>query len=594
LEKAIEIKRRAQRCIQNGDLDGALSEYQKLTGSEDSDPYTLVLIADLYYKKGDSGEASQSYLAGVSAYEKAGLFKNAIAICKKMMRLSLSAPVVLQRLGQLHALDGLSTEAALYFMQYAEHQTRQEQFKDAAATLRKAYEASPETLHTLERLAEVELLAGDEPSAVEVLLEAATRQRQAGHAQVSARLRDRAEELRPGSAAKFDAGIDAPSSIAPPAAPALPTEAVAEESIPPAAAAASDTEVVPTSRTAAHDLPIQEAGEWFTTNAGEMGISTGGPGLSFEAPGDAGPAAGGASDPPLAEIEQLLREADEQFRAGERERAGETLVQAARRYDMMGRFDSGAAIYRSLGKSAHVTSEVMTLWLANCESRNDTTEASQVACAMGEHALNDGDVARAREWFERSRRFDAGNDLAARRLARLEQGATAPAGEDAPAPSNGKVEVALGRAQAVTLDLGSMIAEFQRGVEAQLSGDAQSHYDLGMTYREMGLLDQAVDSFRVAARDSSYVGRCAEMIGRSLLDQGRFEEAAAEFDAALAHPDLIVDAQVNLRYQLGLAYEAAGRPADALVEFERVYSAQANFPDVALKIRGLRRAPESV
>ena len=54
LEKAIEIKRRAQRCIQNGDLDGALAEYEKLVAIEDSDPYNLVLLADLLFKKGDS------------------------------------------------------------------------------------------------------------------------------------------------------------------------------------------------------------------------------------------------------------------------------------------------------------------------------------------------------------------------------------------------------------------------------------------------------------------------------------------------------------------------------------------------------------
>ncbi|TMQ55253.1 MAG: hypothetical protein E6K72_06655, partial [Candidatus Eisenbacteria bacterium] len=53
LEKAIEIKRRAQRCIQNGDLDGALGEYEKLVAADDSDPYNFVLLADLLYKKGD-------------------------------------------------------------------------------------------------------------------------------------------------------------------------------------------------------------------------------------------------------------------------------------------------------------------------------------------------------------------------------------------------------------------------------------------------------------------------------------------------------------------------------------------------------------
>lgn len=600
MEKAIEIKRRAQRCIQNGDLDGALSEYRKLTGSEDSDPYTFVLIADLHFKKGDGGEASQSYLAGVGAYEKAGLYKNAIAICKKMMRLSLSPPIVLQRLAQLHALDGLATEAALYYMQYAEHLTREQRFKDAAETLRAAYTACPDSINTLERLAEVQLLADDESAAVQTLLEASARYAAAGQEPSATRVRDRAEELSPGASRVVrdqgpppppTAAVDAVTPVTSDRFAGAPEPEPVSDLDPPVAPAPMPTVAGAAPRGGDIDAP----GDWFTTNASEMGVTPVKPGLQFQAPAELADAAEPGA-PSLASIEALLREAEDQFRAGDREAAGATLVRAAQAYDGIGKLDNAGAIYRSLGRSAHVTAEVMALWLKNCESRNDTTEASQVACALGEAALNEGDTARARTWFEHARHYDAGNDLAVRRLQRLDQG-TPPASETTPAAAsetNGRVEVALGRAQAVTLDLGSMIAEFQRGIETQLSGDPRSHYDLGVTYREMGLLEQAIESFRVAERDPAFIGRCAEMIGRSLLDQGQFDDAVTEFSRALAHPELPSDAELNLRYQLGLSYEAAGRTAEALAEFERVYGAQASYPEVAAKIRGLRRTPESV
>jgi tetratricopeptide (TPR) repeat protein len=113
-----------------------------------------------------------------------------------------------------------------------------------------------------------------------------------------------------------------------------------------------------------------------------------------------------------------------------------------------------------------------------------------------------------------------------------------------------------------------------------------------MTYREMGLLDQAVESFRMAASDPAFTHRASEMIGRSLLDQGRFDEAAAEFESALAAPGLEPQAGANLRYQLGLSLEAAGRLAEALAEFEQVFAAQPSYPDVALKLRVLRKTLE--
>ena len=45
--------------------------------------------------------------------------------------------------------------------------------------------------------------------------------------------------------------------------------------------------------------------------------------------------------------------------------------------------------------------------------------------------------------------------------------------------------------------------------------------------------------------------------------------------------------------RVGIALEAAGRPQEALAEFERVFEIQANYPDVALKIRDLRKYLEA-
>ena len=54
------------------------------------------------------------------------------------------------------------------------------------------------------------------------------------------------------------------------------------------------------------------------------------------------------------------------------------------------------------------------------------------------------------------------------------------------------------------------------------------------------------------------------------------------------------EAGVCLRFQLGLAHEVAGHAPEALAEFERVYAVQPNYPDVAQKIRVLRRTLENV
>ncbi len=645
MEKAIEIKRRAQRFIQSGDLDGALNEYEKLVALEDCDPYNFVLLADLLFKRGDMQGAVERYLTAAMLYEKSGLYKNAIAVCKKMMRLSLSPAQVLERLAHLHALDGLGTEASLYYQQFAEHLAREERPAEAAEALRKAFEATPEEVRLLERLAEVYILADAPDSAAMALAEAAYHYHKSGLPELAAGCRDRAEQMKPGVNREYETQRLLASGAAQAAKPA-------EEPAPGAEDDENDENgshgppLLPSLREDRSGEPetggvVREAEdpdgdriERFPTASGQAA------GLRFDAPAlEREP----ENEPramsrllTAAEIEDLLERAQETMRSGGHEAAARILIEAARAYDAVGRLENAATIYRSVARSGSAPPEVLGLWLANAERRDERHEAAEVACELGDRALQEGDTAAAREWFERALGFDENNALGQRRLQRLDQMARPAAepprqvavearppqtvaepaaGGEAPRPNGpppsapsvtpqeaepaasvvppaDRVELALGRSEAVTFDLGSVLAEFQRGIEVQLSGDAQGHYDLAMAYREMGLLDHAVESFRMALGNPALAARATEMLGRCLLEQGRFDEAAQDLGAALERPGLDSDAMVSLRYLLGLALEAAGRPREALAEFEQVFAIQANFQDTAQKLRDLRRSLE--
>jgi len=232
---------------------------------------------------------------------------------------------------------------------------------------------------------------------------------------------------------------------------------------------------------------------------------------------------------------------------------------------------------------------VLASWLSNCEARGDAMEGAAVACQLGETAIAAGDWVAATTWFERAIALEPTHELAQRRLQRLNR-----EGDAGPADLSevGRISLATGRSDVVPPELDSLLSEFRRGVESQIAGDAQSHYDLGMTYREMGLTEPAIEAFREAGRDRAFQQRCAEMIGRCLLDEGRFEEAIAEFETAVALPTFAPETLASLRFQLGLAHEAAGRTAEALGEFEQAATAQPSFPDVAQKIRQLKRLLE--
>jgi tetratricopeptide (TPR) repeat protein len=348
----------------------------------------------------------------------------------------------------------------------------------------------------------------------------------------------------------------------------------------------------------------------------------------------------------LEAVEVLLTQAQSEFRAGNRESAAQILVRAAQAYEALNRPDNAVSIYRSLCKGPHGTTAVVELWFANCERRDDRREGAAVACDLGDRAIQDNDLDRARSWFERALKLDPNNVVASRRLERLAKPSAeaeasvaepaaathapaelesappepasavepepeaepepepVPAASEAPVPAaappsedghgeEGRVAIAVDRGQAVTFDFSSMLAEFQRGVETQISGDTQAHYDLAVAYREMGLVDQAIEAFRLAAQDVSFKQRCAEMIGHCLLEVGQFEEAVRELSEALTDPQLGPESAVGIRFELGLALEAGGRVQEALAEFEQVFEVDANYPEVGQKIRSLRKSLEA-
>jgi len=195
LDKAIEIKRRAQRCILNGDLDGALAEYEKLIASGDTDPYSWVLLADLLYKKGNATEAQRRYIEAVDGYEKNGLYKNGIAVCKKMARLSLAPLDVAKRLASLYTLDGLASEAVLANQQYAEMLVKIDRLEEACHSLAKAAELNPDSGRSLDRLGEIQVLVGNPGGAATAWKEAATRYEKSGHPGEAKRCLDRVATL---------------------------------------------------------------------------------------------------------------------------------------------------------------------------------------------------------------------------------------------------------------------------------------------------------------------------------------------------------------------------------------------------------------
>jgi tetratricopeptide (TPR) repeat protein len=153
------------------------------------------------------------------------------------------------------------------------------------------------------------------------------------------------------------------------------------------------------------------------------------------------------------------------------------------------------------------------------------------------------------------------------------------------------VEEAAGAGSATELGdsgLADIFKEFKKGVDKQLGKeDYDTRYNLGIAYKEMGLVDEAIAEFQLAAKDETRLLECASMLGICFLDKGMPKLAVKWFEKGLKVPGRSDEEYQGLRYDLAVAHEASGETDKALSLFTDLYGQDANFRDVAAKVREL-------
>jgi tetratricopeptide (TPR) repeat protein len=163
--------------------------------------------------------------------------------------------------------------------------------------------------------------------------------------------------------------------------------------------------------------------------------------------------------------------------------------------------------------------------------------------------------------------------------ARLDEDAlaslTAALGAEAAAPE-GVLDAELAEEQS----LADVFAAFKREVAAQVGDqDPRTYYDLGIAYKEMGLLDDALDAFRTAAASPLLFREASSMRAMVHAERGELQDAAAAYRLALdADGPGSVDEQ-GLRYALADVLAQAGQVVEARDLFLGIVSADPGYRD---------------
>ena len=125
----------------------------------------------------------------------------------------------------------------------------------------------------------------------------------------------------------------------------------------------------------------------------------------------------------------------------------------------------------------------------------------------------------------------------------------------------------------------AIFEQFKAGVAAQIAeGDAATHYDLGVAYKEMGLVADAIAEFELASRDPTRECVCRSMIGMINMEQGNVEGAIDAFLLGLAAGQKTPEQEAALTYEIGAAYESRDA-AQAFYYFQLVARIDPSYRD---------------
>src|SRR6266566_7530825 len=308
---------------------------------------------------------------------------------------------------------------------------------------------------------------------------------------------------------------------------------------------------------------------------------------------------------------------------------GEALIEQGERERGIEELDLAAAGYENGGNLSHARDLVDEVLRLDPNSVRHRQKAVEFAFKAGDKArlvdayleladalLRSDLPEKARAVYARVAEHDAKNERAKAALAMLAPAVATPAA--APGKPEGKVRAKDAkmkvRDEAVVngdfIDLGSMLtdedeeptgdeeqdfqdmlARFKQGIDENIDeADFQSHYDLGVAFKEMGLLDEAIAELQKALRAPEGKLKSSEALGLCFIEKGALVVAESILRRALELPASGEQERLAILYWLGRALEAQGKKTEARELYGRAFAVDIRFMDVGERAKALARA----
>ncbi len=608
MSKSAQLKRKAAEFEQKRQYDRALATYAQAIDAAAGLPEELDIplynrVGDLHLRQGDLDQAVTFYETAVDLYAEGGFFNNAIALCNKVLRHAPDRSVIYYKLGKISAKKGFNSDAKQNFLEYASRMEKAGDISEAFRALKEFADLCPGQDDVRLMLAEQLARAGRSQEALEqlqIVYEAMLEEDRGAEATATL---ERIRALDPDFAPKagmtrqqakreglvfLDVDYGKHGSTAPDgskqrgrtteeAASPSDAESFAQVELPEAADA----------RTPADDSPLSGLKPFedpLTSLVSDEAKGLGPTMAEFESTSF-------ATDEQRPEITPLAIEHTSFDMLSERALDSDAMQQPAGADDAAawptGSDLAGAGIGTDTD-DAHVEpteslAEALTGYVESLSSdvaaaegglpgdlailpfdavEEQQRQANAVPAAEPAAARTDDDFVDLNEWLR-----------------------------EGEAPKNPRMtaEEEDKSANPVQTDFSEMLETFKAGVAANVDeSDADSHYDLGVAYMEMGLFDEAISQFQKAMRVDATPERrvrAYESLGQSFIEKTEYAVAISSLGGALKESGLTDTKLVGVLYLLGYASEKLEAWPAAEGYYRRVFAVDIHFRDVAERLK---------
>ena len=592
-EKITELKIKAKNAMTKNKLDEAIQLYEKILSLNPEDPVTMNEIAEAYKKKGDLNNARKYLWDALEAYKNLEYYPNATAIAKKLLNLGEDELEIMEIMADLYSKQGLIGDAISTYYGLAEKFMKENDIDGVLSTYKKIVELTPKKADIRLKLADIFVSQKKIDEAIEQYQEVEKIYREQGRVDDADQIKMKIAQLRgeaveeapaqPSEAGKageeefvfeqakpvFEESKEtAPVEEAEPLVEEEVAESIEEELV--SAIEGEDTIVgVPQPETASVEKAVSDWMDWVT----------------------------------LAELYESVQSIDD---------AVEYYTKAADYFFETGDYERAEELYAKISKLKPFELRPIQKLIQIALKTNDKSKAIEAYISLHICLKKRGAEEEAQKALEKALKIDPHHPALQEYFPELavQEEVKEEVKEEKVAKEEKKEEVVAEinfeellkeEEEAISIKLQEptpgeenidyLLEQFKEKIFENISTeDFSSHYDLGLSYKEMGLIDEAINEFKIAMRGERERLKSLEMLGQCYEDKGELKTAELIYKRAIekeTQKDPVK--MLAFHYHLGDIYARQGKLKEAIKEFKEIVEIDPEFGDVKEKIKELSK-----